>query len=229
MLSAWKLSQGYIDVSIYEYMLSQLEEVAVQSSLFSSIPQVFDLSGADICYYEDFIDNQQAVYQALLEQLSWSQDTIQMYGKPVLIPRLNAWYGDKTASYSYSGLDLSPLKWTQDLLTLKDKVEDFLAARFNSVLANHYRDGDDSVAWHSDDEKELGGQPLIASLSFGANRRFSLRSRVNKQQPAVHIDLAGGSLLVMAGDTQRYWQHQLAKTTKPVAGRINLTFRTIIN
>jgi alkylated DNA repair dioxygenase AlkB len=201
----------------------------MQSSFFSATPQVFKLPDAEICYYEDFIDNQQATYERLLKQLKWSQDTIQMYGKPVLIPRMNAWYGDETASYSYSGLALSPLEWTQELVSLKVKLETFLAARFNSVLANHYRSGGDSVAWHSDDEKELGTKPLIASLSFGANRRFSLRHRLDKDKAAVHIDLVGGSLLVMSGDTQRYWQHQLAKTTKPVAGRINLTFRTIIN
>ncbi|ARN75836.1 alpha-ketoglutarate-dependent dioxygenase AlkB family protein [Oceanicoccus sagamiensis] len=198
----------------------------MQAGLFSSTPQVFDLPQADISYYEDFIADEAQVYQQLLADLQWHQDTIQMYGKPVLIPRMNAWYGDKEAAYSYSGLKLTPIPWTESLLLLKQTVEQQLNRRFNSVLANYYRDGADSVAWHSDDEAELGLNPVIASLSFGATRRFSLR-RKKQQQAPIHIDLHGGSLLVMAGQTQQYWHHQIAKTTKPVAGRINLTFRSI--
>ena len=198
----------------------------MQTGLFYNQPQVLDLPHADICYYENFIADESAVYQRLLNDLQWQQDTIQMYGKPVLIPRMNAWYGDKGAAYSYSGLKLDPIPWTDSLLTLKQAVEQLLNIRFNSVLANYYRDGTDSVAWHSDDEPELGVNPIIASLSFGASRRFSLRQRKQPTAP-VHIDLDGGSLLVMAGETQQYWHHQVPKTRKPVAGRINLTFRTI--
>ncbi len=150
-----------------------------------------------------------------------------MYGKAVPIPRMNVWYGDAGSAYSYSGLDLSPIPWTPLLLRLKNQLEDFLNTRFNSVLANHYRDGNDGVAWHSDDEPELGATPLIASLSLGATRRFSLRSRIDSTEPPSHSELAGGSLLVMAGETQRCWQHQIPKTKKPVAGRINLTYRTV--
>lgn len=198
----------------------------MQAGLFSSIPQVLDLPDAEISYYEDFIADESVIYQQLLKDLQWRQDTIQMYGKPVLIPRMNAWYGDKDAAYGYSGLSLTPIPWADSLLVLKQMVEQQLNTRFNSVLANYYRDGADSVGWHSDDEAELGHNPIIASLSFGATRRFSLRQRQQQTAP-VHIDLQGGSLLVMAGATQQYWHHQIAKTAKPVAGRINLTFRRV--
>ncbi len=198
----------------------------MQAGLFSSTAQMLDLPHAQISYHEDFIADESQIYQQLLADLQWKQDTIQMYGKPVLIPRMNAWYGDEGAGYSYSGLDLSPIAWTDSLLRLKQRVEQQLDIRFNSVLANYYRDGADSVSWHSDDEAELGVNPVIASLSFGATRRFSLRPRKQQTTP-VHLDLKGGSLLVMAGETQQHWHHQIPKTSKPVAGRINLTFRRI--
>ncbi|WP_339339054.1 alpha-ketoglutarate-dependent dioxygenase AlkB [uncultured Oceanicoccus sp.] len=198
----------------------------MQAGLFSSIPQVLDLPQADISYYQNFIADHSVIYHQLLNDLQWRQDTLRMYGKSVLIPRMNAWYGDKGAAYTYSGLNMSPIPWTDSLLALKQQVEQQLNTRFNSVLANYYRDGADSVAWHSDDEAELGHQPIIASLSFGATRRFSLRQRQQQTTP-VHIDLEGGSLLVMAGSTQQYWHHQIPKTAKPVAGRINLTFRRV--
>ncbi len=206
----------------------------MQSDLFLSAPLSLDLPDAEITYYPDFIQGQSHYYQTLINDINWQQDTLGLYGRQVLIPRLNAWYGESDADYSYSGLDLTPLPWTKTLLVLKSAVEQQLRARFNSVLANYYRDGADSVAWHSDDEPELGEQPLIASLSFGATRRFSLRSRFslcnnNEAKPSPkHLDLAGGSLLVMGGTTQRYWQHQIPKTRRAVAGRINLTFRTIV-
>lgn len=200
----------------------------MQQSIFDNSPIHFELPDTQLSYYPDFIAHHESVYEALLDKLEWQQDTISMYGKPVKIPRLNAWYGDSNAHYAYSGLALSPLAWTPLLLDLKQQLEQFLDCSFNSVLANHYRNGQDSVAWHSDDEQELGHEPLIASLSFGATRSFTLRHKFNEDQAPVKIDLAGGSLLVMAGTTQRCWQHQLAKTRSVVAGRINLTFRQIV-
>lgn len=200
----------------------------MQHSLFDTPAPSFDLPNAELAYYPDFIADQQQRYQQLLEDIAWQQDTLQLYGRPVLIPRLNAWYGDEGAGYHYSGLQLSPQPWTRCLLAIKQQLELFLSAEFNSVLANYYRNGQDSVAWHSDDESELGSTPLIASVSLGASRRFSLRPRQQQAGKPVHIELQGGSLLVMAGCTQQYWQHQLAKTSRPVAGRINLTFRTIM-
>lgn len=215
----------------YKQQPSQ-QQVTRQDSLFASSPQCLDLPQADVRYYPHFIEDEGRYFKRLKSELQWHQDTLQMYGKPVLIPRLNAWYGDAGAAYSYSGLDLTPLPWTDTLSQLKSQLEqslaaDFGAVTFNSVLANLYRDGRDSVSWHSDDEPELGAQPLIASLSFGATRRFSLRLRGRKDRPT-HIDLGAGSLLVMAGTTQRYWHHQLPKTNSAVAERINLTFRSIV-
>lgn len=207
----------------------------MQHSLFPREVSQLELPGADICYIAGFVEQQQQYYGTLISELNWQQDSIQIAGKPVPIPRLNAWYGDAQAHYSYSGIALAPRPWTATLLRLKGDVEAYLGVSFNSVLANYYRDGNDSVAWHADDEPELGSRPLIASLSLGAGRRFSLRGPGaqyqgkdwNGEQQTRHIDLAGGSLLVMAGDTQRYWRHQVAKTQRAVAGRINLTFRQI--
>ena len=141
-------------------------------------------------------------------------------------PRLIAWHGDPEASYSYSGLTVQPTPWTTLLTSLKAKVEEVVPGfPFNSVLLNLYRNGKDSIAWHSDDEPELGENPTMASVSLGAVRKFSLKHKVTKE---VHdINLASGSLLVMAGRTQTYWMHQVPKTKRPVGERINLTFRCI--
>ena len=199
----------------------------MQQNLFTEQPLILDLPDADVRYYPGFIDNSAVNYRALVDEISWQQDTINMYGRSVLIPRMNAWYGDANAHYGYSGLKLAPQPWTPGLLLLKTKIEKFLQTEFNSVLANYYRDANDSVAWHADDEPELGAQPVIASLSFGATRRFSLRRKLASGVAPFHIELASGSLLVMAGDTQKFWHHQVAKIKQPVAGRINLTYRFI--
>ncbi len=208
----------------------------MQQNLFSTPQETIDLPDSDIRYYTHFIEQPDLFYQRLLDEVDWHQDTIQMYGKPVLIPRLNAWYGDINTDYSYSGLQLQPKVWTPCLLELKNRVQHFLQMPFNSVLANLYRNENDSVAWHSDDEPELGQNPIIASLSFGATRRFSLRRRVNnkegkgdkdKSQNIFNMNLEAGSLLVMAGSTQQYWHHQVPKLKQVTEGRINLTFRQI--
>jgi alkylated DNA repair dioxygenase AlkB len=201
----------------------------MQQSLLESQPTTFDLPNAELSYYPQFLSNHQDYYQCLLEEITWQQNTLQMFGRSVLIPRLNAWYGDADSHYGYSGIQLEPLPWSSCLLEIKSQVEKLLSAEFNSVLANYYRSGKDSVSWHSDDEPELGPTPLIASVSLGANRRFSLRSRKERVAKVKHIELEGGSLLVMAGSTQQYWHHQISKTAKQVDGRINLTFRTVLN
>ena len=200
----------------------------MQQSLFGQRAQKIELNNADVHYFPRFIPDHQYYFDLLRDSIAWRQDTIQMYGRDRQIPRLNAWYGDAGARYGYSGLELAPQVWTPELSILKTAVENALDTQFNSVLANLYRDGDDSVSWHSDDEPELGFQPLIASLSFGDTRRFSLRL---KSEPCKvrHIDLEGGSLLVMSGYTQHAWQHQLSKTKHPVGPRINLTFRRVVD
>lgn len=201
----------------------------MQKDLFSPTDSDLRLQDAVVHYYPAFVENQDVVYQQLLTELCWQQDTIEMYGKSVLIPRLNAWYGDASAEYGYSGIALKPAAWTPLLNLLKASLEDFLGSRFNSVLANYYRHEHDSVAWHSDDERELGFQPIIASLSFGKTRRFSLKHKFEPSIKTTHIDLQGGSLLFMAGQTQSHWQHRVAKMTTPCEGRINLTFRHVVS
>lgn len=143
-------------------------------------------------------------------------------------PRRCAWYGDPGARYAYSGLPLEPLPWTQALAGLRKALESHLGAPFNSVLANWYRDGHDRMGWHADDEASLGPEPLIASLSLGAPRRFALRHRTRRDLPTAAITLEHGSLLVMAGPTQRCWKHALPAMARVTDPRINLTFRYVL-
>ena len=142
-------------------------------------------------------------------------------------PRLNAWYGDPGCRYGYSGTRFEPLPWTETLTDIKERLTATLGVAFNSMLANRYRDGRDSVAWHSDDEPELGRNPVIASVSLGATRRFTLKHKSRRDIRPLAVDLTHGSLLVMSGPTQHQWLHQIAKTTRIVGERINLTFRYI--
>jgi alkylated DNA repair dioxygenase AlkB len=168
-----------------------------------------------------------ACFSELLDLVEWEQHLIRIRGREVASPRLSAWYGDPNAHYRYSGLSLESRPWLPPLLELKKRVEAACDARFNSVLLNLYRDGADSMGWHSDDEPELGERPVIASLSLGATRRFRLRHRRRKDLEPVAIDLESGSLLIMQGDTQQFWKHQIPKTKRTVEPRINLTFRSI--
>lgn len=195
------------------------------------------LENADVVYYPNILADHYKqfykCYEQLKSKLNWQQDKLIIYGKSVAIPRLNAWYSDKNANYAYSGMRLNRNDWCAPLLELKLIAEQVAQTSFNSVLANYYRDARDSVAWHSDDEPELGPEPIIASLNFGEVRRFSLRQRHGDKPKSYHIDLESGSLLLMRGMTQRYWHHQVPKVTGPgsaaVKGRINLTFRQILN
>ena len=143
-----------------------------------------------------------------------------------LAPRLTAWHGDSDASYKYSGQEHEPLPWIEPLTAIKNRISIFIRANFNSVLANFYRDGQDSIGWHSDNEKELGPCPIIASVSFGATRIIKFR---NQEKQSVSVSLNTGSLLIMSGATQSFWQHSISKTKKEIAPRINLTFRNILN
>ena len=190
---------------------------------------IIPATDADIHLFNSFLGEHEAnnLFRLLHSTIPWQQDYIKMYGQNIAIPRLQAWYGDPGCSYSYSGIQLRPLGWTSLLLEIKKRVESAVGTGFNSVLINLYRDGRDSNGWHSDDEPELGQSPIIASLSLGAVRRFRLRHRQGKAQ-TVNLDLTPGSLLVMAGDTQKYWQHCVTKTARKVKPRINLTFRCIV-
>lgn len=170
----------------------------------------------------------QGFLEHCLRELPWRQDSIRIAGKTMAVPRLQNWFGEPGAHYSYSGIALAPLPWTASLLEIKARVESLCDGHFNCVLANHYRDGRDSVSWHSDDEPELGEQPMIASVSLGASRRFELRHR-QKSAPSLRLTLDHGSLLVMLGRTQEFWAHQVPKEKDVHEPRINLTFRRIIH
>lgn len=198
------------------------------NTLFQSEPITFDLPDASICYFPGFFTKEDAdkIFNELLETTPWQQDEITIYGKRHLQPRLTALYGNEGKPYSYSNLTMHPNHWTVLLQKIKFYVENTAETHFTSVLLNYYRNGTDSNGWHADDEKELGENPVIASLSFGAARTFRLKH--NKDQTLKrNIVLEHGSLLLMKGTTQHFWKHQVPKTTKPVGPRINLTFRVI--
>lgn len=184
---------------------------------------------ADISYAEriSLPLPQQTLFDRFIAEIEWRRETISMWGKSYLQPRLIAWYGDPGATYTYSGLQLEPLPWTPLLADVKTTVERLVDAAFNSVLLNYYRDHRDSMGLHSDDEAELGPRPTIASLSLGAERTLILKHRGDRTRRTVRLHLAGGSLLVMRGDTQRNWKHGINKETQPCGPRVNLTFRRI--
>lgn len=185
-----------------------------------------ELAGADLRHAARMYPAAQAdaLFAALDSEIPWQRHRLKLFGREVDAPRLSCWIGDADASYVYSRSRFEPLPWTPTIARLRDDLFALVGVRFNSVLANLYRDGRDSVGWHSDDEPELGATPVIASLSFGATRTFRLRSRATREA-ALSLDLAHGSLLVMAGDTQRLYQHSLPKRAGVTRPRINLTFR----
>jgi alkylated DNA repair dioxygenase AlkB len=188
-----------------------------------------DLGDAELHYYTRFLDYEAAnrAFHQLKEEVNWRQEFIEMYGTSRPIPRLSAWYGDQGVGYEYSGIDSSAQIWTPELNRLKCLIEQTTHCTFNGVLANLYRGGSDSVAWHSDDEVSLGPDPVVASLSLGETRRFQLKHKTQRNR-TYQLDLAHGSLLMMMQGTQRNWQHQVPKTRRPVSERINLTFRRIV-
>ena len=193
------------------------------------------LQNASVVYFPGWLcaDAANAFQVQLTRELKWQQPQIYIAGVPRRIPRLQAWHGDSDAVMTYSGSRFDPQDWHPTLSHLREQLYELLQVQFNSVLANRYRDGNDSVGWHADNEPELGPQPCIASISLGATRRFSFKQKLKSaprtnKSTSVNIELRHGDLLVMAGQTQRYWHHSLPKTTKQVGERINLTYRTII-
>lgn len=164
----------------------------------------------------------------LISSVTWEQASIAIAGKTVPVPRLQCWMGDPQASYGYSGLRLKPGPWQQPVNAIRARVSELTGHDFNSVLLNYYRDGQDSVAWHADDEAELGPEPVIASVSFGAERVFQLKHKFRADAPRHRLLLLNGSLLLMGKTMQNNWLHQIPKTKSAVGPRVNLTFRTII-
>jgi len=179
-------------------------------------------------YYPGFLmrAESQILIKKLITEVPWQQRTVTMYGKEILMPRLTAWYGDNNKTYSFSGTKFDPVAWTNELKELKEKIEILTKLPFNSVLLNYYRDGNDSVAWHSDDETELGVNPNIASLSIGQSRTFEFRHKKDHHKK-YSLALEDGSLLIMKGDLQHHWEHRIPKSEAHKLPRINLTFRSI--
>lgn len=191
--------------------------------------QRLDVPDADI-YYSPRVDLGAApdvLLKQLIEQIPWRTEVINLWGKAYQQPRLAAWYGDSAARYTYSGLSLDPLPWTDLLSMLRSRVQTLADAPFNSVLLNYYRDHRDGMGMHSDDEPELGPNPTIASVSLGEQRTFVMKHKFRKELKPVHLPLDSGSLLLMKGATQHHWKHGINKVTRPCGPRVNLTFRRI--
>ena len=197
--------------------------------------QSLDLPEAEVALSPHWlaIHEADALMDRLLADIPWESHRLRLFGREVAAPRLSCWIGDPGAAYAYSGTRFEPQPWPASLAVWRPRIEQACGGRFDSVLANLYRDGNDSMGWHSDDEPELGARPLIASLSLGAERRFRFRRRRARGEPAcaddtLELRLPHGSLLRMAGDTQRTYRHDLPKMRAVAAPRINLTFRRIV-
>lgn len=189
--------------------------------------QRLDLPDADVRLWSQAFapERADALLLALRREVDWQEEHILVFGERRLVPRLVAWHGDPGASYLYSGTLHEPRPWTPPLLEIREVAEALTGHRYNSVLLNLYRDGNDGMGWHADDEPELGRDPAIASVSLGATRRFKLRHR--KRKAVTTLDLGHGSLLAMAGATQQCYVHAVPKTARAVGERINLTFRYV--
>lgn len=184
--------------------------------------------GGELVYIDDFLSESSAqqLFSRLIDKSFWQTRSITMFGRKIMQPRLIAFQGDAGVSYAYSGDGYHAEPWQPDVVAVKDRIEQTAGCSFNCVLLNLYRDGRDSMGWHSDDEEELGEHPNIASLSLGEVRRFVMRRKHDKRDK-LEIEPRSGSLVIMRGDTQRFWQHALPKTARNVRPRISLTFRRV--
>jgi alkylated DNA repair dioxygenase AlkB len=171
------------------------------------------------------IDELSNLFQQMSDEIDWKQDEVMMFGKKLILRRKSAFYSDHGISYTYSHIQKKGLPWTNHLLEIKQKIESEFNLKFNACLLNYYHDGSESMGWHSDDEVELGTNPVIASLSLGAERSFQFKHKLNKHKQSVKLN--SGSLLIMKGSTQHHWLHSLPKSLKIKTPRINLTFRFI--
>jgi alkylated DNA repair dioxygenase AlkB len=198
------------------------------NSLFPKEQILFNLPDAEIEYYPNFFDANRAheLFEKLKNEIPWQQDNITVFGKTHPQPRLTALFGNEGKPYSYSNIVMQPNPWNPLLMFIKNEIEEICQEHFTTVLLNYYRNGKDSNGWHADNERELGKNPIIASVSFGEERFFHLQHNTLKEQK-LKINLEHGSLLIMNGTTQHFWKHQIPKTAKPIGPRINLTFRII--
>jgi alkylated DNA repair dioxygenase AlkB len=191
--------------------------------------QAVPISGGEVLYQSCMLSPASAenLLRDLIADVPWRAEEIVVWGKRHIQPRLVAWFGDEGCSYSYSKIRMQPLRWTDALSALRAEVERTTGAEFNSVLLNYYRNQHDSMGFHSDDEPELGPQPVIASVSLGERRTLVLKHKTRKELKRVKLPLESGSLLLMKGDTQRNWKHGVDKESRPCGPRVNLTFRRI--
>lgn len=192
----------------------------------------FNMDDADVILYKHLFSQEFCNYFSTLDkEIHWQQNQVKIFGKTLLEPRLSAYYGDKDKSYRYSGFTREPLPWHPILLEIKSAIEPLIGTEFNVVFLNLYRDGNDGVGWHRDNQKELGLNPTIASVSFGATRHLIFRHQ-DDHQNQVTLELSDGDLLIMAGETQKFWQHKVPKSSSKIASqvqpRINLTYRFVI-
>jgi alkylated DNA repair dioxygenase AlkB len=200
-----------------------------QLSFFGEAGQSKGLPEDFLIYKPDLIDVAESdrLLAKFIADTPWKQTVLKLYDKEVITPRLTAWYGDFGTDYSKAEKVADPIPWTEDLLYLKQLVEPRAGVKFNSVLLNYYRDGNDSVAWHSDRERVLGKHPVIASVSFGQVRSFDIRNKQDHSEK-YSVRLEHGSFLLMKAGLQEHWEHRIAKSTKARKPRVNLTFRTVI-
>ncbi len=190
--------------------------------------EIINIPDGDLTFSRTWRESESVYWmERLRKEIEWEQHRIKIFGQWVDCPRLSAWYGDPGAMYSYSSLSLTPKAWTPTLLEVRNQLAETIERPFNSVLLNLYRNGNDSMGWHSDDEWELGLNPVIASISLGDSRMMKFRHRSDPEVSKYALELSSGSLLIMAGTTQKFWQHEIPKTKKSVGDRLNLTFRFV--
>ena len=198
-------------------------------STMNETKNILPLDG-EVFFYPGFFEKAEAdqLMQSLKTTIKWKQEPIKIMGKEIMQPRLTALYGDTDQSYRYSGLTMIPAVFTPELLLIKTKVETVCGHSFTTALLNYYRNGQDSMGWHRDNEKSLGLNPVIASISFGVTRNFKLKHAIDAKQQVV-VPLTHGSVLIMAGSTQHKWYHSIPKQLKLEGERINITFRKIVS
>ena len=198
-----------------------------QHTLSGNTVNLLPLDG-EVYVFPGFFDKSESdrFLKYLLDHINWQQDQMKFYGKAVDLPRLTAWYGEHDSDYSYSGISMQTHPWTPELLEIKSRIEEQAQTHFTSVLLNYYRDGSDHVGWHRDNEKVLRVNPVIASVSFGATRTFKFR-HISDKSLVRSVELTHGTYVLMKGETQHKWEHQVPKTKKVLAPRISLTFRIL--
>ncbi|MDC3220186.1 alpha-ketoglutarate-dependent dioxygenase AlkB [Flavobacteriales bacterium] len=200
-------------------------------NLFNSGERVFEnipIPNGQLLFMPNFMSEEKAqhYYQILLKTVDWQQEKVTVFGKTHPVPRETAWYGEKGIKYVYSNVHHAAKQWTKELLEIKTVLDHYSPNQnYNSVLLNNYRHGNDKVGWHSDDEPELGKTPTIASISLGVTRRFDLKHKLTGEKRQIHLN--PGSLLIMLGELQQYWKHQVPAQKKIEGGRINLTYRHV--